>query len=175
MEEPLWSDPAGRLLGKVDRENGKPSTTIFTILAQKDGKTLTKCKPITGRTHQIRIHLLHLGHPIIGDPLYQLQDIDDMEHNQFAYLQKTQPKLEDYLEDPNQSFNSEEFNPEIDPLCLSCKTPTQDIPLDRLVMCLHSILYSGEGWKFYAPPPQWAKNILSEEDIEKRIKSIPEE
>ena len=171
VDEPLWNDPAGRLLGRCDKENGKPSTTIFTVLSKVDGKTLVQCKPITGRTHQIRIHLLHMGFPIIGDPLYQIQNAQDTEYNQYAYLQKTQPEIEAYLKDPDQSFNSSAFSPEHDPLCTSCETPTQDLPISRMIMCLHSILYTGNGWRFFAPAPQWACDVMQAEDIEKVIKA----
>ena len=50
----------------------KPSTTEFTPVSfnEKEGSTLVVCRPLTGRTHQIRVHLRHLGFPIIGDPCY---------------------------------------------------------------------------------------------------------
>lgn len=51
-------------------ERGKPSRTIFRRIKHKDGHSLVECQPITGRTHQIRIHLKHLGYPIINDLLY---------------------------------------------------------------------------------------------------------
>lgn len=51
-------------------ENGKPSKTIFKKLSYKDGCSLVECRPITGRTHQIRIHIKDLGFPIINDILY---------------------------------------------------------------------------------------------------------
>lgn len=51
-------------------ERGRDSVTQYRVLASSLGKTLIQCQPHTGRTHQIRVHLKHLGHPIIGDPLY---------------------------------------------------------------------------------------------------------
>lgn len=55
--------------------NGKPSTTFYKVLktvTKKSGKTysLLELKPITGRTHQLRVHLKYLGTPIVGDPIY---------------------------------------------------------------------------------------------------------
>ncbi|HHH20266.1 MAG TPA: RNA pseudouridine synthase [Campylobacterales bacterium] len=55
----------------IDQE-GKASKTVFTPLFYDKGldATLVQCKPLTGRTHQIRLHLFHVKHPILGDPLY---------------------------------------------------------------------------------------------------------
>jgi 23S rRNA pseudouridine1911/1915/1917 synthase len=51
-------------------ERGRESVTQYRVLGSSLGKTLMECQPRTGRTHQIRVHLKHLGHPIVGDPLY---------------------------------------------------------------------------------------------------------
>ena len=55
----------------VDQKNGQCAETQVTRLKQFQNKTsLVRCKLKTGRTHQIRVHLSHHGHPILGDPLY---------------------------------------------------------------------------------------------------------
>jgi UPF0176 protein len=52
-------------------ENGLESLTEFTMLNRlEDGTSLVEARPITGRTNQIRLHLWHLAHPVVGDPLY---------------------------------------------------------------------------------------------------------
>ena len=51
-------------------ERGREAITRFRVIASEGSQTLVECRPRTGRTHQIRVHLKHLGHPVIGDPLY---------------------------------------------------------------------------------------------------------
>jgi RluA family pseudouridine synthase len=55
---------------KVDQKNGKRSTTEFIVREKFRGISLLECKPLTGRTHQIRIHLKYAKHPIVGDVVY---------------------------------------------------------------------------------------------------------
>lgn len=51
-------------------QDAKPATTLFTVLHQDDGWAHVRCVPITGRTHQIRLHLAHWGYPIWDDDMY---------------------------------------------------------------------------------------------------------
>ena len=49
---------------------GKPSRTEYTIIKAEKGLSLAACVPVTGRTHQIRVHFAFIGHPLAGDDLY---------------------------------------------------------------------------------------------------------
>lgn len=67
---PLGPDPDQNGRHLVDKENGRECETRFEVLASVPGRTLIACEPLTGRSHQIRIHLAESGYPIVGDPLY---------------------------------------------------------------------------------------------------------
>jgi len=75
---PLICDWPNRPKQKVDHENGKQSLTHYRVLTQNeavntvnnDNSTLLELTPVTGRSHQLRVHMLALGHPILGDRLY---------------------------------------------------------------------------------------------------------
>ena len=60
---------SGERMVRVDA-SGKPSITDFRVVERLAGATLVEAKPITGRTHQIRVHAQHAGHPILGDVKY---------------------------------------------------------------------------------------------------------
>jgi 23S rRNA pseudouridine1911/1915/1917 synthase len=55
----------------IDFENGKPARTRFEVLRRGDGYTVLNVQPTTGRTNQIRVHLHHVGHPLLGDKTYR--------------------------------------------------------------------------------------------------------
>ena len=67
---PLSADWPNRPLQKVDLLAGKPSLTRYRVLSRGQGQTRVELEPVTGRTHQLRVHMLALGHPIVGDALY---------------------------------------------------------------------------------------------------------
>ena len=54
----------------VDHEKGKPSQTVWRVLEREANQTRIMLHPLTGRSHQLRIHLREIGHPILGDDLY---------------------------------------------------------------------------------------------------------
>jgi 23S rRNA pseudouridine1911/1915/1917 synthase len=67
---PLGPDPAMPGRHRVEPENGKESETRFKVLRELNGRALIEAYPLTGRTHQIRLHLLAAGCPVTGDILY---------------------------------------------------------------------------------------------------------
>lgn len=67
LDYPLKTFGSGRM---GVSPGGKPSQTRFKTLQLQGGEALLEIEPLTGRRHQIRVHLYHIGHPILGDPLY---------------------------------------------------------------------------------------------------------
>lgn len=67
---PLGADWPRRPRQKVDTAGGRPSQTLWRILGREGGSTRLALAPLTGRSHQLRVHLQALGHPIVGDTLY---------------------------------------------------------------------------------------------------------
>lgn len=70
IDLPLAADWPNRPRQQVDRLRGKPSLTRWRILSAERDSTRVELMPLTGRTHQLRVHLQALGHPILGDTLY---------------------------------------------------------------------------------------------------------
>ncbi len=72
IDLPLAADWPNRPRRIIDAERGKPSQTRWRVLGEPAGGQTTRLElePITGRSHQLRVHLLALGHPILGDALY---------------------------------------------------------------------------------------------------------
>ena len=74
LGEGVIDAPIGRrgdsIIGRCVTPEGKPSRTEYTILKVQNGLSLAACVPVTGRTHQIRVHFASIGHPLAGDDLY---------------------------------------------------------------------------------------------------------
>jgi 23S rRNA pseudouridine1911/1915/1917 synthase len=61
----------------VDFENGKPAQTRFEVLGRGPGYSVLDARPLSGRTNQIRVHLHHVGHPLLGDKVYRFASAGD--------------------------------------------------------------------------------------------------
>ena len=157
----------------VDVEEGKAATTVFELVAVSPSTgpgspatSLVRCKPLTGRTHQIRVHLAHLGFPICNDPIYNQEYQDALDAlPPAAHASTTVGPL-----DPD--------DPLFDPICEICtgkNTYTEPAGL-TLELWLHAHTYtlrsrggpldpshpsydpSEDDWAFTAPPPYWASH-----------------
>lgn len=72
IDLPIAADWPNRPLRKIDLEAGKPSLTRWRVMAYDETplSTRVELEPVTGRSHQLRLHMRELGHPILGDALY---------------------------------------------------------------------------------------------------------
>ena len=69
-EGPIGRHPIDRKKMAINEKNGKPAVTHYTVLERFGNYTLIECVLETGRTHQIRVHMSSIGHPLVGDEVY---------------------------------------------------------------------------------------------------------
>ena len=70
IDLPLIVDWPNRPLQKVDHESGREAITDWKVLRKDGPNTRIRLYPRTGRSHQLRVHMREIGHPILGDPFY---------------------------------------------------------------------------------------------------------
>jgi tRNA pseudouridine synthase 9 len=128
-------------LNVVDEMDGKACTTAFRRLSFNGNTSVVECKPTTGRTHQIRVHLLHLGYPIVNDPLYSRQDVRVA--SQSAQWNSV-----------IQTMLGESLTPT--GTCEACQQPLLPDPTQSCIY-LHAHVYEEEGgaWRYQSPLPAW--------------------
>lgn len=82
INKPIGRDPNNRTKMKVINKNSKEAITKYEVIKNSRNYSLLKVKLITGRMHQIRVHLSHYGHPVVGDKKYGKKDrcINQMLH-----------------------------------------------------------------------------------------------
>lgn len=77
IDAPLGRDPVDRKMYTVTHRNSKPAVTHFLVLERIGEFTVLQLKLETGRTHQIRVHMKFIGHPLVGDPVYGVRSHRD--------------------------------------------------------------------------------------------------
>tara|TARA_R110000868_G_scaffold58183_10_gene179871 strand:+ start:7224 stop:7907 length:684 start_codon:yes stop_codon:yes gene_type:complete len=74
VDQPMKSDWPNRPKQQVDPVDGRPAITDWLVLETGKDRTRVQLAPLTGRTHQLRVHMAFLGHPVLGDNLYAPED-----------------------------------------------------------------------------------------------------
>ncbi|XP_058226454.1 RNA pseudouridine synthase 7 [Rhododendron vialii] len=125
---------------------GKAATTKFTRIGTNGIHSIVLCEPITGRTHQIRVHLQYTGHPIANDTLYLSEEVVDP----FTKGMGTDSTVGVSEEDSKEGFS-------IDPMCTNCPNLAhKGYDTDQEGLWLHCLRYTGPGWTYECPYPEWA-------------------
>lgn len=179
-EQPILQISPKLGLNRV-RANGKEARTVFKRLAYCPGKegraaySIVRCRPLTGRTHQLRVHLQFLGHPISNDPIYSNQrvfgpnlgkssstDIDDEDiMTRLAKMGKEEVAeavaYHDEMVDEYQKKKAEKMTGEA---CEICGTELYSDPgLHELGIYLHARKYASKDgeWSYETGLPAWAE------------------
>lgn len=182
------------------RANGKAARTVFKKLAyyppvakrstdeasnsgpsredgpKDEGYSIVRCLPVTGRTHQLRVHLQFLGYPIVNDPIYAnrrvwganlgandgdgSQDTDEDIITRLSRMGKSEVAdavaYHDEMVNEYEKKKAEKMSGE---LCELCQTPLYTDPGEQeLSLWLHSLRYedAGGAWSYVSPLPAWA-------------------
>lgn len=131
IEGDIGRDPKDRKKMAVVTRNGKHAATNYRVLNHKDSAiSLILCKLETGRTHQIRVHLASIGHPLVGDPVY-------LRRRPAAAKILSQPARDAALDFPRQALHAEKlgFSHPVTGalLCFEAKPPLDFISLAEAV------------------------------------------
>jgi tRNA pseudouridine synthase 9 len=138
-------------------KDGKESTTLFKKISSDGLTSLVQAKPLTGRTHQIRVHLQWLGYPIANDPLYGCSDIWGDDFGKGNLDKETLSRITGLLALKLQNDPKDDQETEADvALCFDCSNPRPDPDEDELLIWLHSLKYEGADWSFESERPSWA-------------------
>jgi len=156
-EDPLDSFKISpRRLMRITGE--KSAKTIFNLLSyhQSTNTSLVSCVPVTGRTHQIRLHLQNLGYFIVNDYLYNERDYEEERTDlNKEKLLAALANMEIPDKEPGKILFNDSFT---DKLCLKCLNKDIFPPSTIRTMCLHSLKYTLGDLSFECALPSWAEN-----------------
>lgn len=101
IDAPIGRHPTDRKRMAVNEKNGKQAVTHYRVLERFHGYTYVECRLETGRTHQIRVHMAGIGHPLLGDALYTNQKVPFKLEGQALHAMTigfVHPSLNEYME-----------------------------------------------------------------------------
>lgn len=180
VDEPIASFDARTTLNVVDPLKGKPSQTIFQRISydSKTNTSIVKCKPLTGRTHQIRVHLQFLGYPIANDPIYSNTSAWGPNLGKNGVYEKELSDTVKVLEGNGKTstiqtwlskgvaIEGEQFNGNF---CEECNTELYSDPSnDELSLWLHAFKYESlrnanpeDNWSYSTELPSWCTSLYN--------------
>lgn len=147
--------------GKIPSK-GKAACTKFTRISTNGRQSIVLCEPITGRTHQIRVHLQFLGHPIANDMLYLYEHVAPPSTEGVSSDRAAAKSMHSQETNNNQLLAPESNNEpnndfDIDPMCTNCPNlEPKGYDGYEEGLWLHCVKYSGPGWTYECPYPVWA-------------------
>jgi 23S rRNA-/tRNA-specific pseudouridylate synthase len=162
--------------------SGKESVTKFIRLnfdASKN-ESLVLCRPITGRSHQIRVHLLDLGFPIKNDPLYDDAcwlpwKLNPSEGNKANIIKTLHQKIYNFeFIEPLPLTIFQRHSEFKDNFCLHCREPQKVYFNESQFIYLHAYSYSGLAWAYKSALPGWAAGV-SEGALKEAVRLLLDE
>lgn len=137
---------------KLEPEKIKPSKTIFERVSTDGKMSVVRCFPVTGRTHQIRVHLRWLGFPIKDDDLYRNTQIWEPEQRYIPF-----EELSKRAKTQEKSIQDTKINESQNVKCKECgRFISEGSSIRNKPIYLHALKYSGPGWSHKTQPPDWA-------------------
>lgn len=170
IDKPLMTVDPKVALNRVNPE-GKETVTIFNRISYDGQTSIVRCKPLTGRTHQLRVHLQYLGHPIANDPIYSNVGIwgpelgrngsgDDIEiASRLNEIGKSEVAESWFY--PAQIIH-EQGERLANEKCSACQTELYTDPgPNDLELWLHALKYYSEdgSWRYETVLPDWALEL----------------
>lgn len=154
-------------------KDGKHCKTVFERLSYNGETSVVRCRPLTGRTHQIRVHLRFLGYPIANDPTYsdkapwadlmgKGQTLDDEAADKIVQkaLEVSPHQVGIWEEDAHEKVQQkQQDDQDVEGKCSECGLSLSADPRpEDLFIWLHAWKYSGDGWAFETEMPEWARD-----------------
>jgi tRNA pseudouridine synthase 9 len=163
FDEITCSEPIETVSHKVGiniiSKTGKPSITNFSFVSYNGTTSVVRCEPKTGRTHQIRVHLQHLGYPIANDPIYSSSAWE-------TYVSGSGEGVKEVVDQVTQKAFASDVPIDANFTgCIECRDKRQDPIPEQLVIWLHAFKYQSEDWEYETQAPEWAAEEFSGDDI----------
>ncbi|CAI5743556.1 unnamed protein product [Peronospora destructor] len=149
----------GHVRRVTETADSKPCVTLMRRRGEAvKGESIVECLLVTGRTHQIRVHLQHLGFPIVNDPLYgpvTKENVTESTAGRASTVSSVCAATAKSAATVNDEVNEQHCVDACD-ICIAEKEGISSIEEEDTVLWLHSYRYESPTWSFQVPLPLWA-------------------